>query len=216
MDRGDGRGKLLVSTSCLHYSALHISLHFQTLLYSHTEPPGEPSLVPNWICDCSLFQTSTLLYSRPTWLGFFALSYLVQSFNLTICYLVLDPWGCTICILFYLLSHAWNSWTHRSFLLIEGNHKSFLPALLLLFFGAASSVHSQMLLTRLCFCFSSVSFTHLWTWCMTGRGPCRPGGGREERKAKKWTLPWWASSAFLGLALGNVRGLCHCLNGRCV
>lgn len=81
--------------------------------------------------------------------------------------------------------------------------------------GAASSCRCQMLLMRLCLCFSSLSFTHLWTWCMTGRGWCQPGVGGEERKAKKWKLPWSVSSSFLGLlhshALGNVTGARHCL-----
>lgn len=81
--------------------------------------------------------------------------------------------------------------------------------------GAATSRHCQILLMRLCLCFSPLSFTHLWTWCMTGRGRCRPGVGGVGRKARKWTLPWSVSSSFLGLldshALGNMTDAHHYL-----
>lgn len=81
--------------------------------------------------------------------------------------------------------------------------------------GAASSRHCQMLLMRLSLCFSSLSFTHLWTWCMTGRGWYQPGVGGEGRKAKKWTLPWLVSSSFPdpldSHALGNMTGAHHSL-----
>lgn len=103
-------------------------------------------------------------------------------------------------MLLRLLSHVWNSWMHRRSLrrslIIKANTWKHC-ALLALSPWCMASCHSQLLVMKLCLCHSTSSFTHLWIWCMTGRGWCRPDEAEEGTMAKKWITPWSALSSLL-------------------
>lgn len=151
-------------------------------------------------------------------MGSLALSYLVKSFTLPICHMVLGPGG-TVCMLLYLLSHVWNSWTHRSSLLIKANpwkHSAIFCIYSLMHSFSSLSVSCNDAVLCLYF-----NWTHLRTWRTTGRGRCQPGEGEEGRTAKKWTHPWSVSSVLLGCRCsrchgpGSVWRVRRCSSARC-
>lgn len=137
--------------------------------------------------------------------------------------MALGPGG-TVCMLFlYLLSHVWSSWTHRSSPLIKANPWK-RSAIFAAIPWCTAHAHNE---TMLCLYYYIIYYillyyfnsAHLWTWCTTGWGQCRPGEAEEGRTAKKWTHPWSVSSSLLGLRYshgpGSVWDARHYPSARC-
>lgn len=119
--------------------------------------------------------------------------------------------GGAVCMLLYLPSHVWNSWTHRSSLPIKATPWKHSVARNFAIFAAiprcAALRHSQLFVMRPCVVFIGVSVqTHLWTWCTTERGPCRPDEGGEGRTAERWRRPWTVSPVSLGSRCSRCHG----------